>query len=92
MILPYVEKDPSAFCTAEEFTAAYTTLKQTCLLRAESIRRQLNGELSTKTDEQDKESRVDASGIRIRDMGSQGGNDDETNGMKPFSGNHGKEN
>ena len=30
MILPYVEKDPSAFYTADEFKTAYTTLKQFC--------------------------------------------------------------
>lgn len=72
MLLPYVEKDPTAFYTADEFTQAYKTLKETCLLRAESIRLQLDGKLSTNSDEQSSEDRVDASGINIKDMGNQG--------------------
>lgn len=71
MLLPYVEKDPTAFYTADEFTQAYKTLKETCLLRAESIRLQLDGKLSTNSDEQSSEERVDASGINIKDMGDQ---------------------
>ena len=54
MILPYVEKDPSALYTADEFKTAYNTLKKTCLLRAESIRAQLDGTLSSRTEDQDK--------------------------------------
>ena len=73
MLLPYVEKDPSAFYTAEEFTKAVQTLKEFCLLRAESIRRQLDGTLSTKTSEQKASDQVDASSLSVRDMGSQGG-------------------
>ena len=72
MLYPYVEKDPSAFYSADEFTTAYKTMKEFCLLRAESIRLQLNGNLSTKSDEQDSSNQVDASGINIRSMGSQG--------------------
>ncbi|MDO4416224.1 MAG: CotH kinase family protein, partial [Erysipelotrichaceae bacterium] len=75
LILPYVEKDPSAFYTAEEFTSAVRTLKQVCMLRAESIRAQLNGELSCRTDEQDPEKQIDASDISIQSMGSHGGPD-----------------
>ena len=71
MLLPYVEKDPTAFYTADEFTQAYKTLKETCLLRAESIRLQLDGKLSTNSDEQSSEDLVDASGINIKDMGDQ---------------------
>lgn len=73
MLLPYVEKDPSAFYTADEFKTAFATLKETCLLRAQSIRAQLDGTLSTKSEEQTAESQIDASGLNIRDMGSQGG-------------------
>ena len=72
MLYPYVEKYPSAFYSADEFTTAYETMKQFCLLRAESIRLQLNGNLSTKSDEQDSSNQVDASGINIQSMGSQG--------------------
>ncbi len=80
MLLPYVEKDPSAFYTAEEFTKAVQTLKEFCLLRAESIRRQLDGTLSTKTSEQEKSAQVNASSLQVRDMGTQGGGGDQPGG------------
>ena len=70
MLLPYIEKDPSGFYTADEFKTAYSTLKDFCNLRAESIRRQLNGTLSTKTDEQKASDQVDASSLTISDMGT----------------------
>ena len=73
MLRPYVEKDPSAFYSVDEFDTAVATLKQVCLLRAESIRKQLNGELSTCTDQQDAAAKVDASGVNIQSMGSMGG-------------------
>ena len=34
MIAPYVEKDPTKFCTYEEFEEGVSTLKEFCLLRA----------------------------------------------------------
>lgn len=80
MLYPYVEKNPSAFYSADEFTTAYKTMKEFCLLRAESIRLQLNGNLSTKSDEQDSSNQVDASGINIRSMGSQGGGREDSVG------------
>jgi len=80
MILPYVEEDPTAFYTADEFETAFETLENFCLLRAESIRKQLDGELSTVTDEQDESDRVDASSITISDMGTQGGDHDGDGG------------
>lgn len=70
MLLPYVKKDPSAFYSADEFTAAYNTLKSFCLLRAESIKKQLDGSLSKNTAEQQTADRVDASGIDINTMGT----------------------
>ena len=73
LLKPYVEKDPSAFYTAEEYDAACQTLKQFCLLRSQSIRAQLSGSLSPRTDEQDQTARVDAGELQIDTMGSQGG-------------------
>lgn len=70
MILPYVEKDPSAFYSPEQFKTAYETLKELCGLRAESIRNQLDGKLSTKTTEQKDADKTDASSITISDMGT----------------------
>ena len=69
MILPFVEKDHTAFCSPEAFTAAYRTLREIVVLRAESIRRQLDGELSAVTELQAESDRVDASDIVITDMG-----------------------
>jgi spore coat protein CotH len=73
MILPYVEKDTNGFYDAEEFKTAFTTLKTFCTKRAESISLQLNGSLSTITDEQTDSAEVDASDITISDMGTQSG-------------------
>ena len=63
LIAPYVEKDPTAFCTYEEFEAGVAALKEFCRLRSESVRLQLAG--STET--------VDAGELNLSDMGSMGG-------------------
>ena len=76
IIRPYVEKDPTAFYSVSEFDTAAATLKQVCLLRAESIRKQLNGELSIRTETQEAAAKVDASGINIQSMGGMGGGRD----------------
>ena len=60
MIAPYVQNDPTAFCTYEEFQTGAATLKEFCLLRAQSANLQLN----------DEEANVDASGLMISAMGS----------------------
>ena len=60
MIAPYVEKDPTKFCTYEAFETGVSTLKEFCLLRAESITGQLNGTNTL----------VDAGDLQISDMGS----------------------
>ena len=71
MIRPYVEKDTSAFYTVDEFDDAYETLNKFCLLRAESIRKQLSGELASISNEQTASEQVDASDISIKTMGMQ---------------------
>ena len=43
MIAPYVQADPTAFCTYEEFQVGADTLKAFCLKRAESVNNQLKG-------------------------------------------------
>ena len=73
LLRPCVEKDPSAFYTVEEFDRATATLKRFCLLRAQSIRAQLNGELATKSTEQDAAARIDASDLDLSSMGTHGG-------------------
>ena len=69
MLLPYVEKDPTAFYTAEEFKRAYRTIREFCLLRAKSIRLQLDGKLASSSGKQKAGDRVDGSSLCIRDMG-----------------------
>lgn len=59
LISPYVERDPTKFCTYEEFTLGAETLTEFCLLRAESISYQLAGEDVT----------VDTGDLEISDMG-----------------------
>ncbi|XOQ43278.1 MAG: Spore coat protein CotH [Clostridium sp.] len=60
LIAPYVEKDPTKFCTYEEFEAGVSALKEFCSLREESIRLQLAGE----------EANVDTSSFSFADLGS----------------------
>ncbi len=84
MISPYVESDPTKFCTYEEFETGIDTLKEFCLLRAESIKGQLDGTIPSTSDTQNenKSTLIDASHISISDMGSMGkGN--MGGGMKP---------
>ncbi len=75
LISPYVEKDPTAFCTYEEFTEASAMLKSFCLLRAQSVQGQLDGTIPSTSEGQaaDSASFVDASGIDIKSMGSNTG-------------------
>ncbi len=73
LLLPYVEADPTAFYTVEQYKTAVTSLKRFCLLRAESVRRQLDGSLSTDTEAQDAAQRIDASDLDLSAMGSHGG-------------------
>lgn len=76
LIKPYVEKDPSAFYTVEEFTQGVSVLRQFCTLRAESISMQLaQGETSSDM------GYVDAADIALSDMGSMGGSGGFDGGM-----------
>lgn len=72
MISPYVEKDPTRFCTYEEFETGIATLKEFCLLRAKSISSQLDGTIGATSDTQENDTLIDAGDIQIDDMGSMG--------------------
>lgn len=74
MIAPYVEKDPTAFCSYGDHLLAVETLEQVCLLRAESIRAQLNGEIpiTLRGQQEYPEDKIDASHIRLEDLGDFG--------------------
>ena len=77
LIAPYVEKDPTAFYTYEEFQTGVETLRSFCRLRAESVTGQLDGTIPSTEDGQaaDASALVDASSITLSDMGTmnQGG-------------------
>lgn len=73
MIAPYVEKDPTKFCTYEEFETGIDTLKSFCLLRAESIRGQLDGAIGSTADTQTADTLIDADNLTVSAMGSMGG-------------------
>ncbi len=71
MISPYVESDPTKFCTYEEFEKGIDTLKEFCLLRAESVNAQIDGTISS-IGSQDGENLIDASDLSVSDMGGMG--------------------
>ena len=63
MIKPYVEKDPTKFCTTDEFGTGVKALQQFCTLRSEAVNRQLSGNAEA----------VDTTGLNLSDMGTMGG-------------------
>lgn len=71
MIAPYVEKDPTAFCSYEDFQLGAETIQNFCLLRAKSVRGQLDGTIPSTIAGQaeDKSNFVDASSVWLPDMG-----------------------
>lgn len=81
MIAPFVESDATKFCTYEEFQTGVDTLKEFCLLRAESVSGQLDGTIASTSDgqTQNSSSLIDASALNISDMGSMG--NDKGGGM-----------
>lgn len=75
MISEYVEKDPTKFCTTEEFETAVETMKTFVELRCQSISGQLDGTIGSTDAEQEEnpDALIDASSINLSDMGSMGG-------------------
>jgi len=60
VVAPYVEKDPTKFCTYEEFEKGVQSLAAFCDLRSQSVVLQLAGE----------EANVDTSSLTLSDMGT----------------------
>jgi len=75
LIAPYVEKDPTRFCTYEEFETGVATMRKFCQLRLESVVGQLDGTIPSTSEGQSADSSniVDASGLNISDLGTMGG-------------------
>lgn len=63
MIRPYVEKDPTKFCTTEDFTKGVETLSKFVSLRAEAVSRQLSGD----------DTAVETGALDLSLMGTMGG-------------------
>ena len=88
MISGYVQKDPTAFCTYEEFQKGVTAIRSFCELRAESVQGQLDGSIPSTTDGQsaDSSALIDASSLTVSDMGTmtQGGGFGGGPGWNPF--------
>ena len=80
---PYVQQDPTKFCTYEEFQTAAETLKQFCTLRAQSVSGQLAGAIPATSDGQaaDSSTLIDASGLELSDLGASGGGAPEQPGQ-----------
>ena len=60
MLRPYVEKDPTKFCTTEEFEKGVSALSDFVELRAEAVTRQLKGDSTA----------VNTDGLNLSDMGT----------------------
>ena len=75
LIDKYVEKDPTKFCTYEEFKTGVEAITKFCTLRAESVRGQLDGTIPSTSDGQsaDSSALIDTTGLNTSDMGSMGG-------------------
>lgn len=74
LIDPYVEKDPTKFCTYDEFQKGVTAINDFCRLRSESVKGQLDGTIPSTTDGQSVNSSalIDTSSLTISDMGTMG--------------------
>lgn len=71
MISPYVKKDKTAFCSYDDYLLGVDTIRKFCILRAQSVRGQLDGKIPStiKAQAKDKSSFVDASSVWLPDMG-----------------------
>ncbi len=74
LIDKYVEKDPTKFCTYEEFQKGVTAISEFCRLRTESVKGQLNGTIPSTSEGQsaDNSALVDCSSLNMSDMGNMG--------------------
>lgn len=64
-------RTPTAFCSYQDHRLAVDTLEQVCLLRAESIRAQLEGEIpaTLRGQQEQPDARIDATAIELTDLG-----------------------
>ena len=71
LIAPYVEADPTAFCSYSDHLLAVDTLLAVCALRAQSVRGQLSGDYPITLAQQAEHpgAGVDASHVNLRALG-----------------------
>ncbi|MBS6356343.1 CotH kinase family protein, partial [Oscillibacter sp.] len=71
LIAPYVEEDPTAFCSYEDHLLAVDTLLEVCRLRSESVRGQLEGTFPSTLAQwaEHPDAGVDASHVDLRALG-----------------------
>ena len=71
LIAPYVEADPTAFCSYSDHLLAVDTLLAVCALRAQSVRGQLSGDYPITLAQQAEHpgAGVDASHVDLRALG-----------------------
>jgi hypothetical protein len=88
MISSYVEKDPTKFCTYEEFESGVDALWSFCVLRAESISGQLDGTIPSTSDGQsaDSSTLISAGDLNISDMGTMNVGNNDNNMQMPENG------
>ena len=81
LIGPYVERDPTKFCTFAQFETGVAALEAFCRLRAESVDGQLAGRIPSTAAAQagDPGLLVDAGELDLRDMGGM----EQTVGVAP---------
>lgn len=74
LIAPYVDDDPTAFCSVQEFQKGVSALRSFCELRTKSVRGQLDGIIPSTKDGQraNPSALIDASSLNLGDMGSMG--------------------
>ena len=74
LIADYVEKDPTKFCTYEEFETGVQALRSFCALRKESVQGQLAGAIPSTSQEQNAQSDtlISADDLNLSDMGTMG--------------------
>ena len=75
LIDEYVDKDPTKFCTYDEFRTGVEAISKFCTLRAESVSGQLDGTIPATSEGQSADSSVliDCGDLNTSDMGSMGG-------------------
>ena len=84
LIDKYVEKDPTKFCTYDEFKTGVEAITKFCTLREESVSGQLDGTIPSTTagQKEDSSALIDTDGLNTSDMGSMGGNGGFGGGQK----------